>query len=735
MVRFVTPRETRRFTRGRIPFDHGVPVIVLDCREEVRMRRWAVAVVATVVVVATAAGFTLQDGHQALAASSTNGYWLVATDGGVFSYGQAAFHGSTGNIVLNQPIVGMASSRSGKGYWMVATDGGIFAFGDARFLGSMGARPLNKPIVAMAATPSGNGYWLVASDGGIFAFGDAAFHGSMGSKPLNKPIVDIAATPTGRGYWLVGSDGGIFAFGDARFFGGTGDRELNKRIQAMAATPTGRGYWLLAGDGGVFAFGDARFFGSTASGSQEKRVLDMAASATGNGYWLTNSAGDVFAFGDARFYGSASKINHRITGIVPLTGNEPPVAVEDNLSLPEDSLQTINVLGNDRDPEGGPLTVAGATNPGHGSVQVVDGRAITYTPARDFSGPDAFTYTVSDDRGGVASARVNVMVSAVDDRPEAVDDSLTVEEDQLGAAAVLANDTGLGDGVKDVVVVSQPKHGKATRNGDLTITYKPGDNSNGPDTFRYKVTDSDGDSSEGNVQVTVNAVDDVPVAGDDGGISTPPGKSVGIPVQDNDSSGDGEARIELVDGSGAQVGDKVTTAEGGTAERDGDKIRYSPKKGWPGGRPDTFRYVLVDVDGDVSNPALVTVTVDGNNRPEANNLELAPVPAGQTASGQVHATDRDGHSLTYKVSGPNPDPANCGDFVFRSSGEFSCRTVREGRVEFRFVANDGFQDSAPATVTIPVSAPPPPPPPASPAMLGAGPAAALAPLAARRRRR
>src|SRR6185437_2433962 len=102
------------------------------------------------------------------------------------------FHGSMAGQALNQPIVGMASTPDGGGYWLVAADGGIFAFGDAAFYGSMGGLPLNQPIVGMAATPDGRGYWLVAADGGLFAFGDAAFHGSMGGQPLNQPVVGLA---------------------------------------------------------------------------------------------------------------------------------------------------------------------------------------------------------------------------------------------------------------------------------------------------------------------------------------------------------------------------------------------------------------------------------------------------------------------------------------------------------------------------------------------------------------
>jgi hypothetical protein len=71
-----------------------------------------------------------------MAGNSLGGYWLVASDGGVFSFGGATFFGSTGGLVLNSPVTGMAASADGQGYWMVAGDGGVFAFGDAPFLGS-----------------------------------------------------------------------------------------------------------------------------------------------------------------------------------------------------------------------------------------------------------------------------------------------------------------------------------------------------------------------------------------------------------------------------------------------------------------------------------------------------------------------------------------------------------------------------------------------------------------------
>jgi hypothetical protein len=244
-------------------------------------------------------------------------YWMVATDGGVFAFGNAGFYGSMGGHPLNKPIVGMATTPDGGGYWLVASDGGIFGFGDAGFYGSMGGRPLNKPIVGMASTFDGGGYWLVASDGGIFTFGDARFFGSTGAIHLNQPIVGMSSTPVGGGYWLVASDGGIFSFGDAGFFGSTGAKHLNQPIVGMSSTVDGGGYWLVASDGGIFAFGDAPFAGSTGGQSLNKPIVGMASSFDGGGYWLVASDGGIFAFGDAGFAGSkgGQPLNAPMTGM------------------------------------------------------------------------------------------------------------------------------------------------------------------------------------------------------------------------------------------------------------------------------------------------------------------------------------------------------------------------------------------------------------------------------------
>ena len=245
--------------------------------------------------------------------------WEVASDGGLFAFGNAKFYGSMGGKPLNAPIVGMAATPTGGGYWEVASDGGLFAFGNAQFYGSMGGKPLERThrghghhpdrrwllgggqstvASSPSATPSSTARWAasrstsrswawpphrqaaatgrwpstVASSPSV----TATFHGSMGGKTLNEPIVGMAATPTTGGYWEVASDGGLFAF-TAPFLGSMGGKPLNKPIVGMAVTPTGGGYWEVASDGGLFAFGNATFYGSEGGQPLNKPIVGMAA--------------------------------------------------------------------------------------------------------------------------------------------------------------------------------------------------------------------------------------------------------------------------------------------------------------------------------------------------------------------------------------------------------------------------------------------------------------------------
>ncbi|MCP3881392.1 MAG: trypsin-like serine protease [Sulfitobacter sp.] len=176
---------------------------------------------------------------------SGGGLWLFTTTGRVVTLGDAQrfpANGQTGapedltHLALNGPIIDAAATPSGLGYYLVGTDGGVFTFGDAQFAGSMGGHHLNQPVISLVPDPDNNGYWLVASDGGVFSF-NADFRGSLGSIVLNQPIVGMV--PHGNGYLMVGADGGTFNFSNLPFYGSTGNNPPTYPVFAIASsTPT-----------------------------------------------------------------------------------------------------------------------------------------------------------------------------------------------------------------------------------------------------------------------------------------------------------------------------------------------------------------------------------------------------------------------------------------------------------------------------------------------------------------
>jgi hypothetical protein len=249
-------------------------------------------------------------GTTTLTVTRAHGYWLVGSDGGIFTFGSAKFFGSTGNLRLNRPVVGITPTADHGGYWLDASDGGVFSFGDTNFYGSipgLGLAPagsgsphsLNAPIVGMVPSFDDGGYFMVASDGGVFAFGDAHFAGSCpGIGGCSGAAVSVMPDGTGNGYWLVTKSGNVYTFGDAGFYGAPG----RGTVTSAVATPDGMGYWILLGDGEVFGYGDAsNSFGSPSTANFG--ALDPAnaifSTLEGGGYWVASALGKIFNFGDA----------------------------------------------------------------------------------------------------------------------------------------------------------------------------------------------------------------------------------------------------------------------------------------------------------------------------------------------------------------------------------------------------------------------------------------------------
>ena len=256
---------------------------------------------------------------------AARGYWLVGSDGGIFSFGGASFFGSMGSTPLQRPVVGITPSASRTGYWLVASDGGIFSFGSSSYYGSIpavGLHPagsgapnsLNAPIVGMVPSVTGHGYFMVASDGGVFAFGDARFAGSCpGIGGCAGNAVAVMPDSTGNGYWLVTNLGNVYAFGDATFYGAPAASTAS--VVDAVATQDWRGYWLLYANGVVASFGDATTMGAPLGFVNGfNPATSIFPTADGKGYWIASGRGDVFAYGDAPYLGSvaAAGINGEI---------------------------------------------------------------------------------------------------------------------------------------------------------------------------------------------------------------------------------------------------------------------------------------------------------------------------------------------------------------------------------------------------------------------------------------
>jgi hypothetical protein len=201
---------------------------------------------------------------------------------------------------LNKPIVAAAVTNTGGGYWLFATDGGVFAYGDANFYGSAAHINLQKPIVSAQPLPNDNGYILFAADGGVFTYGAANYFGSGVTLHLHD-IVGGAMTHSGNGYWLFGRDGGVFTYGDAQYYGSAADLPMQGHVVSGDASSSGNGYALFASDGGVFTYGDQPYSGSAAALPLQSPIIKGFVDRLSGGYVMLSGDAGVFVYGNNNY--------------------------------------------------------------------------------------------------------------------------------------------------------------------------------------------------------------------------------------------------------------------------------------------------------------------------------------------------------------------------------------------------------------------------------------------------
>ncbi len=375
--------------------------------------------------------------------------------------------------------------------------------------------------------------------------------------------------------------------------------------------------------------------------------------------------------------------------------NRPPIALDDAGSVAEDLIVTIDVLGNDSDPDLDALIVSGVTQGIRGSV-TNNGTDVTYMPDLNWNGTDTFTYTATDGRGGFNTATVTVVVTPVNDNPVAGDDAAMVLEDVASIVNVLTNDTDIDGDPLTVISVTQGGNGSVTTNG-TTVSYLPDLNWNGTDTFTYDVADGNGGFDTAVVSITVVPVNDAPVAVNDA-IALNEDGSGSVSVLTNDFDVDGDP-LSLVG--------HTNPANGTLTHVGGGVFVYRPDPNFNG--VDTFTYTAGD--GTLTAGATVTLTVASiNDAPVAAPDSYAMVgdtvldtSAAGLAGVLANDSDVEGDPLSAVLDG-GPGQGTliltpAGSFVYTPNpGWFGTDT-------FTYHVFDGAAGSAPVTVQIVVDRP------------------------------
>ncbi|MFL5346249.1 MAG: Ig-like domain-containing protein, partial [Hyalangium sp.] len=381
--------------------------------------------------------------------------------------------------------------------------------------------------------------------------------------------------------------------------------------------------------------------------------------------------------------------------------NDPPDAVDDTVSVGEDSGATVvDVLANDSiaPDTGETLTVTAVTQPANGTVTLVGG-VVSYQPNPNFNGTDTFTYTVSDGNGGTDTATVTVKVTQVNDPPTGVADTFTVPGNSGPTTLdVLANDSSAPDTGETLTVsaVSQPANGTVTLVGGV-VSYQPKAGFNGTDTFTYTVSDGNGGSAIVTVTVNVTAVNSPPTANDD-------------TVTVDEDSGGTVVDVLANDSTAPDTGETLTVtavtqpSSGGTVTLNGGVVTFTPAQDFNGTA--TFTYTVSDGHGG-DDTATVTVTVKPVNDPPTAVADTFPVAEDSGASTlDVLANDSSapdsGETLTVTdVS----QPASGGTVSVAPDGKgvvFTPAPGFTGSVTFTYTVSDGNGGTSTATVIVTV---------------------------------
>ncbi|MGE8501468.1 MAG: retention module-containing protein [Pseudomonas sp.] len=315
--------------------------------------------------------------------------------------------------------------------------------------------------------------------------------------------------------------------------------------------------------------------------------------------------------------------------------NDVPTSSPVNLITVEDNAVTAKVYANDVDGDTLTYSIANGDAPQHGTVTLQADGTFTYTPAKDYNGSDAFTVTIDDGKGGVTTSLVSITVQPFNDAPETTNQTKVTDEDQSVSGQIIATDV---DGDKlSYVIQSGVAHGSILLNTVTgAYTYTPNKDFNGTDSFTIRVYDPKGGYADSVVTVTVNPVNDAPIAKPQF-LNTVEDNAVTAQIDARDVDGD-RLTYSIADGNGPQHG---------TVTFDGNGYyTYTPAKDYNG--TDAFTITIDDGNGGIAT-SLVSINVQPfNDAPETTN-QTKVTDEDQSVSGQIVATDVDGDKLSYVI--------------------------------------------------------------------------------------
>ena len=448
-----------------------------------------------------------------------------------------------------------------------------------------------------------------------------------------------------------------------------------------------------AASGAFFATEDTAYSGNlpTATDLEANAISYTIGSAASHGsVVITNAATGAFVYTPAANYSGSDSFSYSVLDsngasntytmtVIVNAVNDAPVAANTTINIVEDQIQ-IGTLPAASDVEADVISYAVATAASYGTVTITNTAtgAYSYTPNNNYQGVDSFSYKVTDSQGGTNTYTVNINIAAVNDAPIAANAGIVINEDVAYSGSLPVATDAETDAIT-YAVGTGASHGVVTITNAATGTYiyTPNSNYNGSDSFSYTVTDSHGASNTYTMTVTVNAVNDAPIAAN-AAISTLQATAYTgtLPI-----ATDAESDVVTYSiGSAATNGSVVITnaLTGGYS--------YTPNTGFKG--IDSFTYTVADSHGGSNSYTMSINVTENNGGPVAANI-VVNATEDQTLNGTLPtAVDPENDVVTYTLG----TPALHGTVSVNANGSYSYtpNSNYNGADSFTYTVTDGI---------------------------------------------